>query len=430
MAHNRALRGDDKKAVTLLSGIIQDFEHYTIGPPIPQDPCMNLANAVPFDFRTSIRLADFLTGSQPLQPRLHRLMFLGVLSGSATFMDVFQNEKDRLWRALLTALDPHMATIIFYARSRVLPWRRALINYFDKIGDSGSDSTPFRTGAWPPNIPVHPLGLSDDDFQGEHPHTFYIRLNGGADQSTVASGSRINQPIVNIDESVLDRRTWPKIRPPSWPANRTYPDHPQNVRNATPGIPADQADDFLDCGGCDQNFVDISSGTIGCMCDSWRVSYPCLQVHEYPPYPNAPGLVNKGVMAMQAFASDQIIGEYVGMLLPPGRTDPNIKNNVFADDIYAIDLNAAVIAVVNGTPTSMPGDKIADVSGVWKGNWTRFINTSPLRADWNIELVQWLVADRIRILIRTIRPVAFGEQLIASYGTDYMRSLFGDNWVP
>lgn len=36
---------------------------------------------------------------------------------------------------------------------------------------------------------------------------------------------------------------------------------------------------------------------------------------------------------MQAFASNEIIGEYVGQLLPPGRTDPKRKNNVFADDV-------------------------------------------------------------------------------------------------
>jgi hypothetical protein len=135
-------------------------------------------------------------------------------------------------------------------------------------------------------------------------------------------------------------------------------------------------------------------------------------------------------MAMQPFESRKIIGEYVGQLLPPGRADPALKNNIFADDVYTIDLNAAVMGQENGRVTSMPGGKIADVSAGWRGNWTRFINTSPRKADWNVELVQWLIADRIRILVRTIKPIAFGEQLIASYGTDYMKSLFGPDWKP
>lgn len=430
MANNRILRGDGKKSVALLSDIIQDFEHNTIGPPLPRTGCLALAGAVPFGARTNTRFTKFLNSPQPSQPRLHRLMFMGVLSTSKSFMEVFETERDSLWESLLTQLDTHVAVLTFYARSRRLPWRAALINYFDKIGDAGPDSAPFRSGVWPGDVPGHPLGLSDDIFQDEHPHTFFLRLDGGADQNMVVSGSRKNQPMINIDQSILDRRTWPKTAPPTWPVNRKYPDHPQNVRNATIGIPANQGDDFLRCGGCDQTFVDIASDTIGCTCVSWHVDYPCVQVHEYPPYPNAPNLINKGVMAMQAFGSNEIIGEYVGMLLPPGRTDPNIKNNVFADDTYTIDLNAAVLARVNGEMTSMPGGRIADVSAAWKGNWTRFINTSPLKADWNIELVQWLIADRVRILVRTIQPIAFGEQLIASYGNDYMKDLFGNGWTP
>ncbi|KFY18686.1 hypothetical protein V493_08421 [Pseudogymnoascus sp. VKM F-4281 (FW-2241)] len=428
MASGRILRGDGKKAIALLSDIVQDFEHSSIGPPTPQVSRLALADAAPFDARTNTRFTQFLTSST--QPRLYILLSLGVLSTSRTFMGVFEHERDGLWKALLTELETYMGFVTFYARSRQLPWREALINYFDKIGDTGPDSAPFRSGVWPSDVPVHPLGLDDDILQGENPHTFYCRLDGGADRNLVSSGSRKNLPIVNIDQSICDRRTWPKATPPTWPANRKYPDHPQNVRNATVGIPASQADDFLRCGICNQTFVDIASDNIGCTCVSWHVDYPCVLVREYFPYPSAPTLVNKGVMAMQIFTSNEIIGEYVGMLLPPGRTDPNIKNNVFADDVYTMDLNAAVIARVKGQTTSMPGGKIADVSAVWKGNWTRFINTSPLKADWNIELEQRLVADRIRIPVRTIRPILFGEELIASYGTDYMKSLFGDSWAP
>lgn len=65
-----------------------------------------------------------------------------------------------------------------------------------------------------------------------------------------------------------------------------------------------------------------------------------------------------------------------------------------------------------------------------KGNWTRFINTSPLKADWNIELEQRVIADRIRILVSSLWPIVFGEELIASYGPDYMKSLFGQGWAP
>lgn len=345
-------------------------------------------------------------------------------------MGVFENERDGIWQALLTELDMHMAVICFYARSRRVLWRETLVNYFNAISDAGPDSAPFRSGVWPADVPIPPLGLSDDIFLDVHPHSFYFRLDGGAGRNLVASGSRANLPMVNIDDSIWDRRTWTKIAPPSWPVNRVYPDHPQNVRNATIGIPANQANDFLRCGGCNKEFVDISTEDLGCECDDWYVDYPCVQVHQYPSYPNAPNLLNKGVMAMQSFKPDDVIGEYVGMLLPPGRADPSIRNNVFADDVYTIDLNAPVIVRVNNTSTTIPGGKVADVSAGWKGNWTRFINTSPQKAHWNIELEQRLIADRVRIIVRVIRPITFGEELIASYGTEYMKSLFGDNWMP
>ncbi|KFY69934.1 hypothetical protein V499_09610 [Pseudogymnoascus sp. VKM F-103] len=424
----RILRGDSRKAAVFLTDILQDFERQYAAQPLPQTSTSALADAISFSDRTNTRFTQFLNSSQPPQPRLHKLMYLGALSTSNSFIEVFKNERDGLWRALLIELDRHMAVINFFARSRQLPWKETLITYFDDINDTGPDSAPFRSGVWPPDIPAHPLGLDDDIFEGEHPHTFYFCLNGGTDRNLVMSGSRIDKPMENIKESAFDRRYWPKTAPHSWPANRTYLDHPQNVRNATAGIPANQADDFLICGDCDNTFVDTTTDDTGCTCVSWQIEYPCVQVHEYPPYPSAPSLLNKGVMAMQAFARDEIIGEYVGLLLPPGRADPSIRKNVFADDVYTIDLNAAVIVTVKGEQTSMPGNKIADVSAGWKGNWTRFINTSPRKGNWNGEFEQRLVADKIRILVRTIRAIAFGEELIASYGTGYMRTLFGDNF--
>ncbi|OBT89367.1 hypothetical protein VE02_01397 [Pseudogymnoascus sp. 03VT05] len=387
------LRGDGRKAAAFLTDIIQDFEYQYVGQPFPRPSTSALADAISFSAGTNTRFTQFLDNPQPAQPRLHRLMYIGALSTS----------------------NKHMAVINFFARSHRLPWKEALIDYFDDIGDTGPDSAPFRNGVWPTGIPVHPLGLDDDIFE---------------DMNMVMSGSRKDRPMENIKECVFDRRYWPKTAPPTWPANRTYVGHPQNVRNATAGIPANQADDFLICGYCDRTFVDTTTDGIGCVCVTWRVDNPCVQVHEYPPYPSAPSLVNKGVMAMQAFAKDEVIGEYVGMLLPPGRADPSIRNNVVADDVYTIDLNAAVVATVDGEETTIPGDKIADVSAAWKGNWTRFINTSPRKNDWNVQLEQRLVANRIRIIVRTTRRIAFGEELIASYGTDYMKTLFGDRWTP
>ncbi|OBT72190.1 hypothetical protein VF21_10516 [Pseudogymnoascus sp. 05NY08] len=424
------LRGDGRKAAAFLTDIVQDFEYQYAAQPFPRPSTSALADAISFSARTNTRFTQFLDNAQPAQPRLHRFMYIGALSTSSTFIEAIQHERDGIWKALVILLDKHMAVVNFFARSRRLSWKEALIDYFDDIGDTGPDSAPFRNGVWPTDVAVHPLGLDDDIFEGEHPHTFYLCLNGGTDMNMVMSGSRKDKPMENVKESVFDRRYWPKKAPTSWPANRTYLDHPQNVRNATAGIPANQADNFLICGYCDRTFVDTTTDGIGCVCVQWHIDNPCVQVHEYPPYPSAPSLVNKGVMAMQAFAKDEVIGEYVGLLLPPGRADPSIKKNVVADDVYTIDLNAAVIATVDGEETTMPGDKIADVSAGWKGNWTRFINTSPQKTDWNVQLEQRLVANRIRIIVRTTRRIAFGDELIASYGTDYMKTLFGNSWTP
>jgi len=63
--------------------------------------------------------------------------------------------------------------------------------------------------------------------------------------------------------------------------------------------------------------------------------------------------------------------------------------------------------------------KIAILSGEFMGNWTRFINSDD--EDDNIEFEQEAVSGKMRIVVRAIRPIKFGQQIYGWYGDKYFK---------
>lgn len=426
----RVLRGDGKKADDLLSKIIRDFHGRDWTP----ESHMSLANAAPFDLLTdplaTPRVKQFLVPTNQNSHRVHRFIFLGILSLSPTFINELKTVRCSVWDLLMERLDSHEETITFYMRARLAPWREVLIAYFDKIGDLTGDSPPFRTQTMPAGAPFPPLGLDDNFFQNQpntHPDIFYLTATGTARLNIVVSGRHAHQPMENVTECSYTRTHWPAAAPALWPAHRTYRDHPQNVRDCHGGVGGANA--FLMCAKCDRDFRAIGGGVVGCgcKCTKW-CAQSMVQVKELAPYPAAPQSLNKGVIAVERIAVGEVLGEYTGELLPPGKTDSTVLGNPHADDIYAMDIHAHGVVLERRRRVIELGPNIGQLSAAWKGSWARFINTAPLKAQWNVEFDQLLVEDRVRIVVRAIKEIKIGDEILVPYGDPYMKDLFGAAW--
>jgi len=119
-----------------------------------------------------------------------------------------------------------------------------------------------------------------------------------------------------------------------------------------------------------------------------------------------PAPVNRGIRALCDIRQGEVLGEYTGELLPTEDLRPK--------DDYAFTW---------WSPDEMKGgrevdgtDKIAILSGEYLGNWTRFINQDDSQ---NIEFEQEAISGKMRIVVRAIKPIKFGEQVYGHYGPGY-----------
>jgi len=355
-------------------------------------------------------------------------IFLGHLSLSRAFMDAILNEVNVVWTEFLTQLSNNLSSISLFVRSRRGPWREALIDYFN--ASNNTDTREYRAfanpGCWPHREVTYPSHrLLDIEFLHHRPDEFYLGRDNGYHPCIVRSGDGAGiVHMIDIDECVYDEAAFSLPgcgkRPSGYPAALPWPPlHPQNV--------SDQNGQFFTCQGCFRQYQPVGSPVAGCRCQGWK-SNAIVQLTQYLPFPGTNEL-NIGVRALQAFTAGQVIGEYVGELVPEEAVMPPTARKVrpLHDQIYPFTMCRYNRLNNPRKPEQMGA--IAVVSARLRGNWTRFINTAPLRTDWNVVFDEITVADRVRIVVRTTKDIAFGEQLIASYGEEYMKDIFGADWT-
>jgi hypothetical protein len=343
-------------------------------------------------------------------------------------MDDISNLGDVAWTEFFRQLVYNRWSISLFVRCRRGPWRQALIDCFN--ASNMIDTIEFRVFTNPNNwphreVPYPSHRILDAEFLNHRPDEFYLGRDDGYHPCIVRSGEGAGiLSMIDVDECVYNKAAFSLPgcgkRPKGYPAALPWPPlHPQNI--------SDQNGEFFICPGCSRQYRPVDSPVPGCICQGWK-SNAIVQLTEYRSFPGT-GELNIGVRALQAFTAGQVIGEYVGELVPEEAVVPGTarKSRPLHDQIYPFTMCRYNRLNNPRKPEQM--ETIAIVSARITGNWTRFINTVPLRRDWNVVFDEITVADRVRIIVKTTRDIAFGEQLLASYGDEYMRDIFGQDWT-
>lgn len=353
------------------------------------------------------RINNLCTG----MPGLHRdnLVFVAILSISETFMEALIYSADDLWSAVIELLRENRSNIEFFARSRGVPWLRAVRELIPRI-----HRNPERIlSAFDDNVVARqatPNSISDEvlhrDLVNHGANTFYLSMTGTiipiqapSFNDTQPSGLQ----VIDIDECIYDRNLFSQYsRTVDWPW-QIWPRHPQLCE--APDVDSGRRE-RLHCNTCGNLFTEEwDNPDIGCQCHDWCVD-ALVQIVEYPPFPDQPDAVNRGVRALQSFDALTIIGEYTGMLVP-AIYDPDSE---ICDNIYLFAL-----------AESRRRDTIACISARLYGNWTRFINHANDESKRNIEFVFIYTMNRLRVVVTTTRKIEFGEEILGDYGDSYWR---------
>ncbi|OBT73159.1 hypothetical protein VF21_07905 [Pseudogymnoascus sp. 05NY08] len=351
-------------------------------------------------------------------PQRGKLVFVAILSISPAFIEAVQYAVDDLWTLLVGHLAANKSSIEFFARSRGVPWLRAVRELIPGLYRRNSEVllsafTDHVLGFYhqPPN------SISDDalhqDLNAHGPDTYYLSMTG-AIVPILAPSYNDTQPsdlqVIDIEECTYDPDLFRQYAPtPEWPW-QTWPCHPQ-VCDA-PDIDGVYREP-LRCSKCGLPFSgeeDWHNIFTGCLCydimHAWKGAL--IQIVEYPPFPNQPNVVNRGVRAMQAFARNVLIGEYTGILVPNADYDPHSE---ICDNTYQFVLYDPVY-----------DRNIAAISARLCGNWTRFINHTEDEDKQNVEFAIVRILNRLRVMVLTTKEIKHGEEILGHYGDGYFKS--------
>lgn len=348
-------------------------------------------------------------------PERDKLIFMAILTVSPAFMEAIMHSTDDLWALVVGLVAANQSSIEFYARSRGVSWLRAVREFIPAAAKNPElllrafDDTIVED--YPP-----PNAISDEvlhrNLNDHGPDTFYLSM-AGAIVPIEAPSYNDAQPtglqIIDITECTYDPAHFSQYsRTPDWPW-LTWPRHPQTCD--VPDIDDDELKEPARCVRCEKLFSgeeDWHNENIGCQCHDLLVFRDALiQIVEYPPFPDEPNVVNRGVRALRPFDIDSIIGEYTGVLTP----------HVYDPDSEICD-NTYLFALYD----QARGNYIANVSARMYGNWTRFINHTEDEGKQNVRFRHEYILNRLRVVVVTIKKIEFGEEILGHYGRNYFAS--------
>lgn len=334
------------------------------------------------------------------------LIFAAILAISETYMEQLRFCPDILWPELVRMLVDNKSSIEFFARSRGVTWLSTVRDFISTI----YLQTPYppaarrlcsdqALGTFP-----DPNGISDQRLHQHYPDTHYLSQTGmivPMQAPTYNSLQRSGRQVVDINECIYRPDIFESTtKPQGWPWVR-WPQHPQQLKvRAAGGIMR-----RIRCQVCDNRFseeADWDYPTVGCQCHGW-CEKSLVQVVQYPAFPSAPSVVNRGVRALQVFKANTIIGEYTGEFIPLEDT----KGTVHQDDVYLFSF------------TSLADEEMGAISARRFGNWTRYINHSDVVAAQNVGFKQVQIMNKSRMVVTTSRRIEFGEEILGHYGSTY-----------
>ncbi|KAL9637234.1 MAG: hypothetical protein Q9164_002320 [Protoblastenia rupestris] len=319
------------------------------------DNAMKLSQLACIKVRTSQRYGAFATS--------HGWIMLSILANCATFRHCCHSLDLKAWYLLSTAIGNNATSIEIFAKVRDLDWKSAL-TYIARRRPSTLSLDLYEllqtSIQLKPGSP-HSYVVSDKRVRPKHP-TIEGREQIDINDSVYLPEHFTNAPI---------QKHWPYGKPhPSNPTTRTFSD----------GI----------CRSC------FSSSWCNCSPNNCAlVTRPLVELKDY-------GTKGVGIRTLQRIAKDDVLGEYVGLLLPA---------NDKSDHVYSFDFTRADAA--SGE------EAIATICAKNYGNWTRFINHSCKASAY---FSAKIIGQKHRVMIVAERDIEAFEELTVDYGMDYWRS--------
>ncbi|OBT97638.2 hypothetical protein VE01_04547 [Pseudogymnoascus verrucosus] len=365
------------------------------------------------DMRSRIKiLFTALPGSQR-----DKIIFVAILSVSPTFIEAVRWAVDELWTFLVGHLTANKSSIEFFARSRGVPWLRAVRELIPELFRRNPEPhvslfTDHIVGFYP-----SPNSISDEvlhlNLNAHGPDTYYLSTAGAIVPILAPSyndAQRSDLQVIDIEDCTYDPNLFRQYdRTPGWPW-QTWPRHPQICH------PPDIDGVYREpprCVTCNNHFAaeeDWNNPFNGCQCHAFVQAWKgvLVQIVEYPPFPDQPNVVNRGVRSLQALGANELIGEYTGVLLPDTDYDPHseICDNTYQFGIYGESEEHCV----------------AVISARLSGNWTRFINHTDDKDKQNVKFINVQIMNRLRVMVKAIKEIKLGDEILGHYGDGYFKS--------
>ncbi|KAK6599512.1 hypothetical protein H4I95_08387 [Botrytis cinerea] len=166
-----------------------------------------------------------------------------------------------------------------------------------------------------------------------------------------------------------------------------------------------------------------------CRCKTIDVfDHILVEIKEYPSESTSTNSisVDRGIRILQKVPRGHIIGEVLGEFIPLGAESDFQCPTSFAIDFHAppdvdkfgkvLEIDPDVVVIKTIDTNTKP---IATLIEGHKGGWTRVINNGTSETS-NVEFRSEVWAGKLRITVRALRDINFGEQLFVRLGDSYL----------
>ncbi|RAL10266.1 SET domain protein, partial [Aspergillus homomorphus CBS 101889] len=259
----------------------------------------------------------------------------------------------RVRDTVLEALRDEISSLVFYGRMRNIDWRGLLLPYSNDNLRHMEDALQLTKKFW-----------------DRHPHTVALPAPGRTrPQAAIYEECR----QINIEENIFDVRDW------------TNGNGGPETNGHVPRNPTLRAESNYDLG----------------VCDFCRSSHICRCRVRPDPSELVELVVTEGmgigVRALWPFRKGDILGEYLGRLLP---------HDAVEDKTYCLMWEAKTA----GT------SKQVAIDACFEGNWTRFVNHS---CSASTAFKSRTFGDRAAMTLEATRDIAMYEEITVNYGFRY-----------
>ncbi|PYI08724.1 SET domain-containing protein [Aspergillus sclerotiicarbonarius CBS 121057] len=281
---------------------------------------------------------------------------LAICAYAESFRRLCREEEDRwLWGCVYTKIRDFAYNIELQACLHALDWRSLLLPY-------------WKEGSLP-GLKKEALGSKKKlaELASTRPHDIVI----DPVKKTFRNPVYKNRIQRDVDASTFD--------PSDWVAEQ----------KGDPRDPTLRENDakFTWYGSCD---LCASPGV--CSCRLKRSPSDYVQLVEA-------GTKGVGVRALANFKAGDILGEFVGKIMPPNYRD---------DNVYALEVQPKTWQRIDGS--------IALISPKEYGNWTRYLNHS---CDAHTVFDARTVGDRVIMTVEARKDIAIFEEITVNYGNGY-----------